>query len=122
MGLTAIGRAWLWGLPEDKRSGYVESLVAAAGSQAEAVRKSIEAAFEDLGRSGVCMSFGEYQRNAYGIALPIRVGRAGTLMALNCGAVELLPDIGAIRARIVPELKAAAVELTVLLRDVGGEV
>ena len=121
MGLTAIGRAWLWGLPEDQRSAYVSSVVEAAGPQAEEMRKSIEAAFEDLSRSGVCMTFGEYQRNAYGIALPIRVGSAGTLMALNCGAVELIPDIDAIRARIVPELKAAAVELMVLLRDVGGE-
>ncbi|TDF67189.1 IclR family transcriptional regulator [Cupriavidus sp. L7L] len=121
MGLTAIGRAWLWGLPEDTRAGYVASVVEAAGPQAEEVQKNIEAAFEDLRTSGVCMSLGEYQRNAYGIALPLRVGRADTLMALNCGAVELRPDVDAIRARIVPELRAAAVELMVLLRDVGSE-
>ncbi|WP_279635115.1 hypothetical protein [Cupriavidus lacunae] len=30
-------------------------------------------------------------------------------------------SVDAIRARIVPELKAAAVELMVLLRDVGSE-
>ncbi len=122
MGLTAIGRAWLGGLPDDQRSGYVDAVVAAAGSQASVVRKNIEGAFEDLNSSGVCMSFGEFQRNAYGIAVPITVGRARTLMALNCGAVDLLPDVNAIRARIVPELKAAAVELKGLLRDVEGEV
>lgn len=121
MGLTAIGRAWLWGLPEDKRAGYVAYVVEAAAPQAEDMQKNIEAAFEDLLTSGVCMSLGEYQRNAYGIALPLRVWRADTLMALNCGAVELRPDVDAIRARIVPELKAAAVELMVLLRDVGSE-
>ncbi|MGH7461970.1 MAG: IclR family transcriptional regulator [Longimicrobiales bacterium] len=121
MGLTAIGRAWLWGLPEDARGDYIASVIAAAGPQAEQVRKNVDTAFDDLRTTGVCMSVGEYQRNAYGIALPLRVGSAGTLMSLNCGAVELRPDMDAIRARIVPELKAAAVELMVLLRNAGTE-
>ncbi|AJG22427.1 IclR family transcriptional regulator [Cupriavidus basilensis] len=121
MGLTAIGRAWLWGLPKDARADYVASVIEAAGPQAGDIRKNIEAAFDDLRETGVCMSVGEYQRNAYGIALPLSVGRAGMLMALNCGAVELRPDVESIRASMVPELKAAAVELMVLLRDVGTE-
>jgi DNA-binding IclR family transcriptional regulator len=67
------------------------------------------------------MSVGEYQRNAYGIALPIEVGRSRTLMTLSCGAVELELDSAAIRKRVVPELKAAAVQLTALLGDIEGE-
>ncbi|MGQ7937562.1 IclR family transcriptional regulator [Paraburkholderia sp. D1E] len=118
MGMTAIGRAWLWGLPEDSQRRHIAQLLEAAGPQAEEVRIGIETAFEDLGATGVCMSIGDYQRNAYGIALPVRVGHPATLMSLSCGAVELTPDPDTIRRRIMPELKQATVELESLLCDV----
>ncbi|MFT4067826.1 IclR family transcriptional regulator [Paraburkholderia sp.] len=118
MGVTAIGRAWLWGLPGDERHRYVQLLADAAGPRAGQMKTGIAAAFEDLRQSGVCMSFGEYQRNVYGIALPVRIGRTGTLMSLSCGGAELQPDIAAIRDRVIPMLKAAAVELTERLSEV----
>ncbi|HXZ09148.1 MAG TPA: IclR family transcriptional regulator, partial [Paraburkholderia sp.] len=59
--------------------------------------------------------------NAYGIALPIEVGRSRTLMALNCGAVELEPDMTAIRRRVASPLKAAAQTLSSILSDVDCE-
>lgn len=121
MGRTAIGRAWLSALPDAERRNYVTAILKAAGPKANELEQRIEAAFNDLRNTGVCMAAGEYQQNAYGIALPIRVGRAGVLMALSCGAVELNRDPDALRKRIVPELKAAAAELAVLLRDLDSE-
>ncbi|MDG0063396.1 MULTISPECIES: IclR family transcriptional regulator [Burkholderia] len=118
MGCTAIGRAWLWTLPQPERQQYVARLLEAAGPQREAMRTGIEKAFDDLDTNGVCMSFGEYQRHAYGIARPISVGRAATPMSLSCGAIRFESDIGAVRERIVPALKQAAHELEVALRDV----
>jgi hypothetical protein len=38
-------------------------------------------------------------------------------MALSCGAIDVKPDIAAIRGRVVPELKRAAIELESLLGD-----
>jgi DNA-binding IclR family transcriptional regulator len=121
MGVTAIGRAWLWGLPKDEQCQYVAAILKAAGAQAGQVKKGIDEAFADLDATGVCMSLGEYQRDAYGIALPVRVGREGTLMALNCGAIELTPDVRALRERIVPGIRQAAVELMALLKEVSSE-
>jgi IclR family transcriptional regulator, positive regulator for flagellar biogenesis len=115
---TAVGRAYIYALPESEREPLVAALLEAAGDQADAVRKNLDTAFDDLRHSGVCMAVGEYQRNAYGIALPLVVGQSGTLMTLNCGAVELAPDMTAIRKRVIPELKSAAVTLTDLLADV----
>jgi DNA-binding IclR family transcriptional regulator len=115
---TAVGRAYLYALPESEREPLVAALLEAAGDQADAVRKNLDTAFDDLRHSGVCMAVGEYQRNAYGIALPLVVGQSRTLMTLNCGAVELAPDMTAIRKRVIPELKSAAVMLTDLLADV----
>lgn len=121
MGYTSVGRAWLWGLPEDQQREYIAAVKEAAGDGANDIQRGIDAAFEDLSKSGVCMSMGEYQHNAYGIALPIEVGRSRTLMTLSCGAVVLEPNIAAIRKKVIPELKVAAVKLTELLRDVDGE-
>ncbi len=118
---TAVGRAYLYGLPDAARAPLVAELLEAAGDDADRVRENLEAAFEDLSRSGVCMSVSGYQRDAYGIALPIVVGRTRTLMALNCGAVEPEPDVTAIRARVIPELKAMAEALSFILRDVDCE-
>ncbi|WP_230956405.1 IclR family transcriptional regulator [Burkholderia pseudomultivorans] len=118
MGWTAIGRAWLWTLPEPERRQYVARLLEAAGPQREAMRIGIDNAFDDLGSNGVCMSFGEFQRHAYGIALPISVGRSATPMSLSCGAIRPDPDLDAIRQHIVPALKQAARDLEMLLREV----
>ncbi|MGQ7937581.1 IclR family transcriptional regulator [Paraburkholderia sp. D1E] len=115
---TAVGRAYLYALPESEREPLVAALLEGAGDQADAVRKNLDTAFDDLRHSGVCMAVGEYQRNAYGIALPLVVGQSRTLMTLNCGAVELAPDMTAIRKRVMPELKAAAAGLADLLADV----
>ncbi|WP_434666584.1 IclR family transcriptional regulator [Paraburkholderia sp. A3BS-1L] len=115
MGTTAIGRAWLGALPATERRKYVAQLLEKAGPQAGAQRRSIEAAWDDLHATGVCMAVGEYQRNAWGIALPVRLKRAQISMAMSCGAVEVGLDIDAVRSRTVPVLKQAAAELEALL-------
>lgn len=118
MGTTAIGRAWLCGLPDPLRRRQIAQLTVAAGPQANAIAAGIEAAFADLRANGVCLSLGENQRDAWSMALPVRIGVSKTLMALSCGAVEPQPDVDAIQRRITPALKQAAIELATLLRDV----
>lgn len=121
MGATAIGRAWLWALPPQERHNHLQAIAQEAGPQAPALLQRIGQAFEELDRHGVCTAIGEYQHNAYGIALPLRVGSSGTLMALNCGAVGMASDPTAIRARIGPGLRCLAREIQALLRDVDAQ-
>lgn len=121
MASTSLGRAYLYALPPQERQARMDTIFDAAGEDAWAVRRNIQAAFDELREAGVCVCIGEYQRNAYGIALPIHVGRSRTLMALNFGAVELKPDAATIRRRLIPELKAAASTLTFMLADVDCE-
>ncbi|MFT3814917.1 MAG: IclR family transcriptional regulator [Acidovorax sp.] len=121
MGATAIGRAWLWALPPPQRQDYLQAIARQAGAQAPAVVQRIGETFNELDRHGVCIVMGEYQHNAYGIALPLRVGSGGTLMALNCGAVGQEREPAAIRDRMGAELKRLAREIQELLRDVDAE-
>jgi DNA-binding IclR family transcriptional regulator len=120
MGSTSVGRAYMWGLPPTQRRACVASVKAAAGPNSRTVQNGIDEAFRDLEENGVSMSVGDYQRDAYGIALPLEVGIERALMTLSCGAVELEPNVVALRRRIVPALKAAAEQLNTLLRDVEG--
>lgn len=121
MGATAIGRAWLWALPQQQRQSQLQAIAREAGPQAPALLQRIGQAFDELDRHGVCTAMGEYQHDAYGIALPLRVGSSDTLMALNCGAVGMASDPAAIRTRIAPELKRLAREIQALLRGVDAE-
>ncbi len=96
-------------------------MLEAAGIRAQSLSTGFDTAFEELGATGVCTSVGEYQQNAYGVALPVSVGSLGTPMALSCGAVDSTPDIDAIRNRIAPALKQTARDLTALLSGVAFE-
>ncbi|WP_330769245.1 hypothetical protein [Burkholderia pseudomultivorans] len=118
MGTTAIGKAWLWGLPENARYDYITRLLNAAGDQTPALEAGFDAAFNELDSIGVCTSIGECQKDVYGIVLPIRVGCVDIPMALSCGAVDPKLDASAIRHHIVPVIKLTAIDLGTVLRDI----
>ncbi|WP_027816233.1 IclR family transcriptional regulator [Paraburkholderia bannensis] len=123
MACTAIGRAWLWGLPEYERRRYLMRLLEAADAQASMLRKAMESAFEELREWGACASQETFELADNGsihgsIALPLRAGQWRMPMALAVTAVDSQRDIASMRERIVPELSQTARELTVLLADV----
>lgn len=115
MGATAIGHAYLWGLPDAERTGVFEQLERAAGPRATVVARSIEESFAELEATGTCSQLGTFQRDAYAIALPVRVGRNRTLLGLNCAKADVKPDLPAERKRIAPVLKEVATRLEAAL-------
>lgn len=117
MGQTAIGRAYLWGLPHRQRQRLVASLLAQAGPQADALAQQLRDAFADLERTGVCGVFGTFRRHTFGLAVPVRIGRERTPMAMSCGNVALVVNAAAEYRRIAPALLAAAPKLEALLAD-----
>lgn len=117
MGQTAIGRAYLWGLPPRHRQRLLARVLAQAGPQAAAVEAGIAEAFADLDRTGLCSAFGSFRRHTFGLALPVRIGRERMLMAMSCGNVALHSNAAPEYRRIAPALLAAAPELEALLAD-----
>jgi DNA-binding IclR family transcriptional regulator len=118
IGTTAIGRSWLWGLKPAAQTSYIANLKQAAGPNAKALETQIQNSFAELEETGVCFLVGGYKRNGYGIALPLRVGREKTVMALSCEAIDVDPNLSALRRKIVPALKAAVPKLEALLADI----
>lgn len=122
MGVTAIGRAYLWALPPAQQKAHIAALRKAAGSHGAALEQGIRAGFAELEATGTTFAVSGYQRDAYGIALPVRVGKLGTLMALSCGSVEPEQRLETARRRVAPALRKAAPVFERLVSGVEGMV
>ncbi|MGC3987335.1 MAG: IclR family transcriptional regulator [Pseudorhodoferax sp.] len=122
MQTTSIGRAYLWGLPPQEQRPLIEEHLRRAGPQAAVLERSLNASFGELETQGTCAVLGGYQRNTYGVALPVRLGLERTLMGLSCGKADVELNLQAERERIAPALKETAARLEALLRDVQGHL
>jgi DNA-binding IclR family transcriptional regulator len=117
MSTTSIGRAYLWGLPEAEQQRLIEEHKRRAGAQGNALEQAIRSSFDELESTGTCAVLGGFQRSTFGIALPLRLGREGTLMSMSCGKADVVFDLQAERERIGPALKVTAARLQVRLAD-----
>lgn len=122
LGSTAIGRAYLWRLPSDEREELLSLLRFQAGTGALALMRGVKQSFDELKRTGICSVLAGYQRDAYGIALPVVVGKKQIVMSMSCGKANVQPDLAAESQRIAPVLRAAALRFQNLLADFDGEL
>ncbi|PLC53984.1 IclR family transcriptional regulator [Pollutimonas nitritireducens] len=122
LGSTSIGRAYMWGLPVHEREHLLELLRRNAGSTADSLMCEIEASFVELEQTGICSVLAGFQRDAYGIALPVVIGRKGIVMSMSCGRARIQPDLAAERKLITPKLVKAAEQFQDLLADFNGEL
>jgi DNA-binding IclR family transcriptional regulator len=120
MGMSAIGRAFLWGLPRAEQCALIGRMKREGGPQADALEAGIRRSFVELDEAGTCCVWGGYLRDTFGIALPVRVGRQRVLLGMSCGRASVRPDLAAEQRRIAPALKQAALELQDLLADSDG--
>jgi DNA-binding IclR family transcriptional regulator len=115
MGTTSIGHAYLWALAPTEQKRLIKALRIEAGPRAAEVEAAIRQSFADLERTGTCGVLGGFQRGAYGVSLPVFVGRERFVMGLSCGKAEVQPNLASERKRISPVLKEAAVQFEELL-------
>lgn len=120
MGTTAIGRAYLGGLPAQDCERLIAEHRQRAGEQGLTLERDIRDCLADLEASGTCAVKGGFQWGTYAVALPVWIGRERVLMGLSCGKAEVQPDLQAEHQRLAPAIKKAARELEVLLADFDG--
>lgn len=120
--VTSVGRAYLWAMPEKDRLDVMAQIRHASGVKADRRISNIESAFEDLATHGVCMSIVEYQPDAFGVAVPVRLGRSSTLMTLNAGAVHEGVNRQYLLDVIAPPLKRTAERLEMACKDMDCEL
>jgi DNA-binding IclR family transcriptional regulator len=111
---TAMGRAYLWALPDDERTGLLQELKEHYGARWAKMRDGIERAGETVARHGFVISAGEWHDDiaAAGVALKLNDGTGP--YAFNCGAPayrfteeRLRTDIGPRLLTMVRNIEAA---------------
>ena len=94
---TAMGRAYLYGLPEQERKALVERVRQQSGRAWRDIRDGLDQAFESLERRGFCVSAGDWRPDVVGVGAPI-VTADGTVLAVNCGGPPF--EVSARRAEV----------------------
>src|SRR3982074_2384797 len=103
---TAMGRAYLWALPDEERASLLRELREHYGSRWPRMREGIERAGEMVERYGFTVSAGEWQKDgqAGGGALKLNDGTGP--YAFNCGAPAFRFTEDRLRRDIGPRLVA----------------
>jgi DNA-binding IclR family transcriptional regulator len=119
MELTSIGRTYLWAQPAQERERLLASIRQRADKKQVAHSlMRVEQAFEHLDQFGYCVAMGEFQRESYGISVPVYLGNPAIPMSLNCGAILPAPSDDHIHNVLVPKLVETADALAAAMRGV----
>ena len=111
---TAMGRAYIWALPQEERAILLRELREHYGSRWGRLRDGIERSGEMIAKHGFAISAGDWQADvaAAGVALKLNDGTGP--YAFNCGAPafrftedKLLNDIGPRLLAMVRNIEAA---------------
>ncbi|TAI64076.1 IclR family transcriptional regulator [Bradyrhizobium sp. Leo170] len=98
---TAMGRAYIWALPDDERAALLRELRDHYGSRWPKIRDGIERSGELVAKRGFAISAGEWQDDVHAVGVALQLNDGTGPYAFNCGAPafrftedRLLDDIG----------------------------
>jgi len=92
---TAIGRAYLAGLPGPERAQAVKALrPTVAAHEWKSMQEKVATAVAECDARGFCALWGEWREGVNSVAAPIHTGKEGELYIVNCAgpAPHLAPD------------------------------
>ena len=111
---TAMGRAYIWALPDDERAALLRELRDHYGSRWSRMRDGIERAGEMVARQGFTISAGEWQDDVHAVGVSLKLSDGTGPYAFNCGAPafrftedRLINDIGPRMVAMVRNIEAA---------------
>jgi DNA-binding IclR family transcriptional regulator len=111
---TAMGRAYIWALPDDERAVLLRDLREHYGSRWPRIREGIERSGETVAKYGFTISAGEWQDDVHAVGVALRLNDGTGPYAFNCGAPafrfteeRLRTDIGPRLVAMVRNIEAA---------------
>jgi DNA-binding IclR family transcriptional regulator len=111
---SAMGRAYLWALPDDERAALFRDLREHYGSRWPKLRDGVERSGEIVAKHGFAISAGEWQDDVHAVGVALKLNDGTGLYAFNCGAPafrftedRLLNDIGPRLVAMVRNIEAA---------------
>lgn len=108
---TAIGRAWLCGLPAARRNAVLSELAEAHGSEWPALEVGIRRSQEEYERYGFCLSEGDWQSQISAVATPLILEDGAEVMAINCGGASHRLSHQVLVENLGPRLKSVAKQI-----------
>src|SRR5437773_265991 len=111
---SAMGRAYIWALPDDERASLLRDLRDHYGSRWARMRDGIERSGETVARYGFAISAGEWQDDVHAVGVALKLNDGTGTYAFNCGAPafrftedRLMNDIGPRMVAMVRNIEAA---------------
>jgi DNA-binding IclR family transcriptional regulator len=111
---SAMGRAFIWALPDDERAALFRDLREHYGSRWPKLREGIERSGEIVAKHGFSISAGEWQDDVHAVGVALKLNDGTGPYAFNCGAPafrftedRLLNDIGPRLVAMVRNIEAA---------------
>jgi DNA-binding IclR family transcriptional regulator len=111
---TAMGRAYIWALPDDERASLLRELREHYGNRWPRMRDGIERAGEDVARHGFAISAGDWHDDIAAVGVALKLNDGTGPYAFNCGAPafrfteeRLRRDIGPRLVSMVRQIEAA---------------
>jgi DNA-binding IclR family transcriptional regulator len=109
---SAMGRAYMTAVSETERSEIMERVrELVPDDRWLEIKAGVERAMSDIRELGVCCSFGEWQKDVNGIAVPVRPGGGLPPMSINCGAPAYMVSKDFLLEKVRTKLIALANEL-----------
>jgi DNA-binding IclR family transcriptional regulator len=103
---TAMGRAFIWALPDEERTVLLRDLREHYGSRWPRMRDGIERAGEMIERTGFALSVGEWQDDVHAAGVALKLNDGTGPYAFNCGAPAFRFTEDRLRSDIGPRLVA----------------
>jgi DNA-binding IclR family transcriptional regulator len=103
---TAMGRAYIWALPDDERAALLRELREHYGSRWPRMRDGIERAGETVAKLGFAISAGEWQDDVHAVGVALKLNDGTGPYAFNCGAPAFRFTEDRLRNDIGPRLLA----------------
>lgn len=111
---TAMGRAYLWALPEEERAVLIKEIRESSGSRWPKVREGIERAGEMIAQHGFAISAGEWHSDIHAAGVALQLNDGTGPYAFNCGAPAfkfseklLIDDVGPRLVAMVKNIEKA---------------
>ncbi|MEW5423924.1 IclR family transcriptional regulator [Amorphus sp. 3PC139-8] len=119
MARTAIGRAYLWALDDERRQECIDAIRSEAGENADSVEAELRAELAAVEERGFSVSFGSWRRDIFAVGAPVWLDQGHTILALNCGARRLGMDRTKFHETLGPELLTLSSEISRRMDQVG---
>jgi len=109
---SAMGRAYLAGLPEPSRQALLDSLRQAFPEQWPVFEAQMQTALEDVARHGCCFSFGDWHKDIHAVGVAMQYGTDRHLYAFNCGGPAARLERRYLIDKVAPRMRDMVAAIT----------